>query len=157
MTNEELIAALEAADGPCRKLDAKVAVAFFGIEPDMTKLVLHENGKDTPCYYKHPVTGRIVGMPHAADMPFTVVRNDISEWGYTTGAVGWNAFAIPPFTSDIDAALMLVPEGCAVDLSIDDDIFSEVALITAHGPICATGATPAQAIVIAAIKARGEG
>lgn len=110
MTNEELIAALEAACVPSRGL---MLEAFAALYPD-----------DGTTDYDDRLF-RFVAMLNA------------EAWRF--------------------AALMLKPEGCSVDLSINDDNFSEVALITAHGPICATGSTPALAICIAALKARGEG
>lgn len=65
---------------------------------------------------------------------------------------------IPNYTTSIDAALTLVPEGCSVELIIDNESGISYAFITPSlaikGGSREFGCTPALALCIAALKAR---
>ena len=149
MTNEELIAALEAADGPSRELDVEIAQAFFSVKPDEERLV-----QGGICHLTHD-NGRTIVKPHAGAKGFQIQRPDPDEWGYTQGA-GWDAFSVPPFTSSIDAALMLVPEGWWVSwLSVGCPYHNNGCILGTKNGKASNGrsARPALSIVIAALKA----
>jgi len=61
------------------------------------------------------------------------------------------------YTSSIDAALTLVPEGGGIDIEIDSSGFTEVGIVMPQDVACAASRTPALAICIAALKAREVG
>lgn len=136
MTLSELIAALEAADGPSRGLDAEIFCEL---------------------------TGRIV---HAAlPVGYTMVdygdvrRNELAAKApYISNKRG----PAPRYTSSIDAAVTLVPEGeewaviCSRHKVGREGFLTNVAWVGLEQIDTAEpqGATPALALCIAALKAR---
>lgn len=145
MTREELIAALEAATEGSEELDAYVLAYKLGATAEKAKPESRFNGRW--CLYLPPRTSfdgdrRLAGV--------------IEECGPTRS---------------LDAALKLVPEGFAVrDFIIWPGIPSTLTVLGTHkerdgiywhhvedGRWEASGATPALALCIAALKARSTG
>jgi len=77
------------------------------------------------------------------------------DWVYVDPATSdWVSTHPPSYTTSVDAALSLVPEGSSVDLTIDPGGLSEVAVTFPDDVACAAASTPALAICAAAIQAR---
>jgi len=133
VTREELIARLEAATGPSRELDAQIAITC---------------GK----------------------APAVAFRPCVSLDPGTFGIGAYEIWVAPSYTASIDAALTLVPEGWAIErLSHWPDIGASVELWEVtyrNGKPWHTSrdrkvevrdvATPAIALCIAALRARGD-
>ena len=125
----ELIARLEAATGPDRELDWLIADAV-GLVP------------------KHSI--RAIGWD------YDWYRNSDKEWALwkANDSEGRNNSLWEParYTSSIDAALTLVPEGCSVHLHIMPREIGHKAVVGIGNE--GESKTPALALCIAALKAR---
>lgn len=128
MTLPALISALEAADGPSRDLDRRVAVASGDWVTDYAEdLSFHGSG-----------TGR----------NWKNVRLDYS-WTQE------NAENPPPYTASLDAALMLVPEGWAwMTGCFPDEGFFAAMGDGEYGEAKAEALTAPLALCIASLRAR---
>lgn len=123
MTLTELIAALEAADGPSRELDAQIALAHgWDVVP------IREKGGHTWDRWYRPYMGKRYPV------------------------------RLPNYTSSIDAALTLVPEGYGLVIDVAGEYASASIYelrSTRAGPFVKPARrTPALALCIAALKAR---
>ncbi len=131
-TMKDLIARIEAASGPDRKLDAEIAL--MGKCPNWRELAPWKktNGWAKP------------GDPQDA-------------WSCLQYDSGGNSLPYPAFTGSLNDALSLVPEGMRCRLDILED-GRGAAWVYAPGDIADTWAekraTPALAICTAALKAR---
>jgi hypothetical protein len=134
MTRAELLALaerVECASGPDRELDAEIAAACYGGE------IVWKTANHTMEQYparRHASTMHVGGF--------------------------CNAY-VPTYTSSIDAAASLVPEGCEVKLVFHTNpAFHARAAVHRHvldGSVPShRGATPAIALTAAALRARAE-
>lgn len=135
----ELIERLEKAAGPDRELDAEIA-AHLQIVPEFDRSIIRQD-----------VTLRFV--PNDGGIGRVRVYCSASP-------LPLHGRAVPSYTSSLDSALSLVPEGCFWSCGGPDNT-----LITRPKPWAeiwqgkasewkGEGATPAIALVIAALKAR---
>jgi hypothetical protein len=81
------------------------------------------------------------------------VDNAITWDKYGKGAIGNPVVSLDPFTSSLDAALTLVPEG-AVWCMTHTGLPKTTVFASVHGGPTAVGRTPAIALCIAALRAR---
>lgn len=140
MTRAELIAALEAATGPSRELDVRI----FALSND-------------PAIIREPGDHRGRGIVTWA------LSRWIKEEACDASPVWWEYLAgcvqAPRYTSSIDTALTLVPEGWSWDCGLiinDRDFTSHVWRDepTEAGIMRGKGPTPALALCVAALRAR---
>lgn len=127
MVMSDLIKRIEAADGPDRDLDAAIW-EYLGLAPK------YDNSKNNYGCWHYRGEGRY----HFADD---------SSWGR-------NKYA-PEYTSSIDAAMTLVPEGAHVTITMDGDFW----LVAINGFV-SRSKYPALALCAAAMKsvmAKNEG
>ena len=136
MPKDELIAALEKADGPDRELDALIWLLVN--YPDWRK---HKDWRKTNGWAEESRPSSMVSY-------------------YTADGLGGSGSA-NHYTASIDAALTLVPEGWS--WSVDHLLGQKPGAVLNNKPFSKTaiateGATPALAICIAALRAteRGE-
>jgi hypothetical protein len=137
MTTDELIAALERAEGPSHELDCAIAV----------------------------VSGQYVREKRGRDRQEWFYATFTSHYRKSTSAYsGYDR--IPCFTSSIDAARTLVPEGCWADIDCEPgdvvaSIFTRIE-DPPHGWLKDRVAhvegktTPALALCLAALRARSQ-
>lgn len=130
MTRAELIAALEKLEGPSREMDAWIWCVVFG---PAGAWVEQSPFNFAWCIYEKPVCGKRqkVLVHHKPGQP----RTDSA------------------FTSSIDSALTLVPEGTSVHLHIMPRQIGHKAVVGIGNEAIAK--TPAIALTIAALKAQG--
>lgn len=124
-----LIARLEEAGEGSRELDARVLFAI--------------NHAGAMRGFWNASTG----LPSTLPDDFDALPNGLGRRGIEAVS--------PHFTTSIDAALTLVPEGCAWSVGCEID-FTPVARVFGHdihADVCAV--TPELALVIAALRARG--
>ena len=132
----ELIAALEAAEGPSRELDRKIAAiaGWHRVEPRFTR-----NHKHGAWIAPEDFIGVMSdGSPILDSLHGTTLHREV-----------------PPYTSSIDAALTLVPDGWGWELRGS----GYANLMHPDHRQCDTegyAATPATALVIAALRAKGD-
>ncbi len=101
MTRTELIAALEAAPGPSRELDAQIAVLLRDVRQGAQIEILPEPDFD--------------GLP----MLKLPALEDKCEKGtyWLVAKSGWALRSSPFYTKSIDAALSFTPEGAEISLT----------------------------------------
>lgn len=132
----DLIAKLEAAEGPSRELDAEI------VRQSTANCVGVERG---------PIGG---DAQHYEEwlFRFDPPRSWVDSWLH-----------VPRYTSSLDAALTLVPEGWMVELWLAQPTETQqwhsnaVVYYERRRASRGEGATPAIALSIAALRARGEG
>ena len=131
--NDDLIARLERATEGSRELDAEIAVAVRSLDTEGDKSLPKWAGKNYPIWRARP-DGRV-----------ECVHTD------GTGSLNWSPLH---YTTSIDAALSLVPEG-------HDWIVADVNGHVGGTPYACVGSkkphfaeTPALALCIAALRAR---
>lgn len=137
MTLDDLIALLEKAEGPCRKLDAEIAVALR-IPPSGS----HNNEwarKNFPVW-------------RAGDGKVVCIHDDGSSGPF---------WVVLEHTSSIDAALTLVPEGWRWAVNYDPDRGPQYAAAVKRSGddwprVFDMARSPAIALCVAALKARKE-
>lgn len=128
----DLIARLEKATGPCRKLDLDISVAVN---------------------YSEAFTG-------AARAEWSIMADDINVYDATGRRYILDpAQFVPQWTRSLDAAVSLVPEGCGVLLAIGRGSRADVSIgylgeMNATWPGGSNHPVPAIALCIAALKAR---
>ena len=133
MSLKELIAKLEAAPEGSRELDAEIVVAINWRPAWCTASkgglwIDRSSGLRDPAVRLNALGRRSIGNP----------------------PIG----AYPKFSSSLDAALTLVPEGCAFQVGCEID-FTPVARVWGHDiHTDEFAATPALALCIAALKSR---
>ena len=149
--NDDLIARLERATEGSRELDAEIAVAVRSLDTEGDKSLPKWAGKNYPIWRARP-DGRV-----------ECVHTD------GTGSLNWSPLH---YTTSIDATLSLVPEGWSPSMlswghsRLNDPNDMVHASIVREGAerggkliedymACRGAATPALALCIAALKARG--
>ena len=134
----ELLAALEAATGPSRELDRRIAkeIGWFRVEPRFT---VNKKGG-----WIHP---RDFCGTDGDGRPLLDSLHGTDIWP-----------DVPAFSSSIDAALSVLPDGADWSRYRAANMKMTMMVMT-DSPMAHMGqaATPALALVIAAIRARGEG
>lgn len=147
MTTTELIAALEKADAPSRELDAEIAVAFGWGRQSSHYLNINGATESHTLWLRPGSTSKDLGE----------LIDEMREAGATNALM---PDSLPPrYTSSIDAALSLVPEGWRF-VRFEHPRSDEpclAALVAPDGFAKGKAQTPAIAIVIACLRAQGGG
>lgn len=148
-----LIERLERATGPDRELDLTIQVAIYP-DGDIAKLMQFRRGLDGKIGMAWDIWG------NSGSVVFE--KRDAHGNCYFNGG-----YPLPNYTSSIDAAMTLVPDGCSIVLNIFDVATKPERIHTARVHISsfrvrgewspgvlADSATPAIALCIAALRAR---
>jgi hypothetical protein len=99
----ELAERAENSKKPERQLDTEIAATAFNLNPGRST----SKEEVGPWEYLHP-NGRHIFAGQEGDGRGPMLDyGDKDEWG---GFNGWDVFSVPPFTSSIDAAMVLVPK-----------------------------------------------